>query len=37
MLLVHKDPDQYLAKICDVLLKQQDQILTDIVISIRTD
>ena len=37
LLLVHKDPDQYLVKICDVLLKQHDQVLTDIVISIRTD
>ena len=31
----HNDPKQYLTKICDVLLKQHDQRLTDIVNNIK--
>ena len=30
----HSDPDQYLANICNVLINQQQQTLTDIAISI---
>ena len=31
---VHSDPDQYLVNICNVLINQQQQTLTDIAISI---
>ena len=31
---VHFDPDQYLVNICNVLINQQQQTLTDIAISI---
>ena len=34
-LQTHNDPKQYLTKICDVLLKQHDQRLTDIVNNIK--
>ena len=37
ILQVHRDPEQYLTKICDVLLKQDDQRLKDIANSIKVN